>query len=276
MEVSRLMTKGIILNKKRAKSSLRLAQDGPQPSLYQQIHLLIRDRIMNGEYPDQSLLPSEHELANLFGVSRITAKRALNEVAAEGLCIRRRGLGSRVTYNPAGGPLKSDTQGLLDIFSDLYLRTEGRVLEFSYAPAGKRIAEVLEIDESAEVQRSTRTRRLDGTPLSYLTTYVPADLGRHYDRGHLVHQAAVTMLEKTGVEVANAEQSITATLAEAIAAEALEIKQGAPLLRISRIVRDRDNRVVEYIVGLYRPDQFQYSMSLLRVDDGIRQFWTVK
>jgi len=232
---------------------------------------------MNGEYPDQSLLPSEHELANLFGVSRITAKRALNEVAAEGLCIRRRGLGSRVTYNPAGGgPLKSDTQGLLDIFSDLYLRTEGRVLEFSYAPAGKRIAEVLEIDESAEVQRSTRTRRLDGTPLSYLTTYVPADLGRHYDRGHLVHQAAVTMLEKTGVEVANAEQSITATLAEAIAAEALEIKQGAPLLRISRIVRDRDNRVVEYIVGLYRPDQFQYSMSLLRVDDGIRQFWTVK
>jgi GntR family transcriptional regulator len=276
MEVSQLMTKGIILNKKRAKSSLRLAQDGPQPSLYQQIHLLIRDRIMNGEYPDQSLLPSEHELANLFGVSRITAKRALNEVAAEGLCIRRRGHGSHVTYNPAGGPLKSDTQGLLDIFSDLYLRTEGRVLEFSYAPAGKRIAEVLEIDESAEIQRSTRTRRLDGKPLSYLTTYVPADLGRRYDRGHLVHQAAVTMLEKTGVEVANAEQSITATLAEAIAAEALEIKQGAPLLRISRIVRDRDNRVVEYIIGLYRPDQFQYSMSLLRVDDGIRQFWTVK
>ena len=231
---------------------------------------------MNGEYPDQSLLPSEHKLANLFGVSRITAKRALNEVAAEGLCIRRRGHGSQVTYNPAGGPLKSDTQGLLDIFSDLYLRTEGQVLEFSYAPAGKRIAEVLEIDESAEVQRSIRTRRLDGKPLSYLTTYVPADLGRHYDRGHLVHQAAVTMLEKTGVEVANAEQSITATLAEAMAAEALEIKQGAPLLRISRIVRDHDNRVVEYIVGLYRPDQFQYSMSLLRVDDGIRQFWTVK
>ncbi len=84
------------------------------------------------------------------------------------------------------------------------------------------------------------------------------------------------MLEKTGVEVANAEQSITATLAEAIAAEALEIKQGAPLLRISRIVRDRDSRVVEYIVGLYRPDQFQYSMSMLRVDDGIRQFWAVK
>ena len=257
-----------------AKPSLSMAESGPPPPLYRQIYLLIRDRIMNGEYPNQSLLPSEKEVANLFGVSRITAKRALNEIAAEGLCVRRRGHGSRVTYKPSGRPLKSDTQGLLDVFSYLNLRTEGRVIEFGYMPAGKRIAGILGIDETAEVQRSVRTRRLDGKPLSFLTTYVPANLGRRYDREHLIHRAAVTLLERTGVEVANAEQTITATLAEAVAAEALEIKQGAPLLRISRIVRDGEDRVVEYIVGLYRPDQFQYQESLLRVDDGIRQFWT--
>lgn len=49
-----------------------------------------------------------------------------------------------------------------------------------------------------------------------------------------------------------------------------EIKQGAPLRRISRIVHDRRRRVVEYIVGLYRPDQFQYDMYLSWVDNGIR------
>ena len=59
-----------------------MAESGPPPPLYRQIYLLIRDRIMNGEYPNQSLLPSEKEVANLFGVSRITAKRALNEIAA--------------------------------------------------------------------------------------------------------------------------------------------------------------------------------------------------
>jgi GntR family transcriptional regulator len=251
-------------------------KSGLQPPLYQQIYLLIRDRIMSGEYPDQSLLPSEHETAKMFGVSRITSKRALNEIAAEGLCIRKRGQGTRVTYHPSGGPLKSDTQGLLEVFSNLHLQTEGQVLKFEYMPAGRRIARILEIDDTTEVQRSVRTRRLDGKPLSYLTTYVPADLGRRYERKHLVHQAAVTLLEKTGVEIAGAEQTITATLAEAVAAEALEIKQGAPLLRISRIVHDREDRVVEYIVGLYRPDQFQYDMFLSRIDSDGRQAWAAK
>jgi len=250
-----------------------MADGGQQPPLYQQIYLMIRHRIMSGEYPDQSLLPGEHAAAEMFGVSRITAKRALNEVAAEGLCVRRRGKGSRVTYKPSGGPIKSDTQGLLDVFTDMNLKTEGQVLEFDYRPAGQRIADILGIDIRSEVQRSVRLRHLNGKPISYLTTYVPADLGRRYERGHLADQAAVTLLEKTGVDIDTAEQTITASLAEAVTAEALEVKQGAPLLRISRIVRNDENRVVEYIVGLYRPDQFQYGMSLKRVDDGNRHSW---
>jgi GntR family transcriptional regulator len=252
-----------------------MADSGLQPPLYQQIYLMIRDRITHGEYPDQSLLPTEHEMANQFGVSRITAKRALNEIAADGLCVRKRGQGSRVTYKLANAPLKSDAQGLLDVFAGMNMHTEGRVLEFDYRPAGKRIAEIFGTDATAEVQRSVRTRYHDGKPLSYLTTYVPADLGRRYQRKHLADQAVVTMLEKTGVEVAGADQTITAVLAEAVVATALKVKQGTPLIRISRIVRDRNGRVVEYIAGLYRPDRFQYGMSMTRVDDGIRQFWTV-
>jgi GntR family transcriptional regulator len=61
-----------------------------------------------------------------------------------------------------------------------------------------------------------------------------------------------------------------------VAAQTLEIKQGAPLLRISRIVRDHEDRVVEYIVGLYRPDQFQYDMVLYRINSDGRQTWAAK
>ena len=61
-----------------------------QSPLYQQIYLVIRDRILSGEYPDQSLRPGENELVAQFGVSRITAKRALNELSTEGLCDRKR------------------------------------------------------------------------------------------------------------------------------------------------------------------------------------------
>ncbi len=252
-----------------------IAESDSKPPLYQQIYLLIRDRITSGEYADQSLLPTEHETAEMFGVSRITAKRALNEIAADGLCVRKRGQGSRVTYKLAGAPLKSDAQGLLDVFAGMNMHTEGEVLEFDYRPAGTRIANIFCVKAGTEMQRSVRVRHHDGKPLSYLTTYVPADLGRRYERTHLNDQAVITMLEKTGVEIADADQTITAALAEAVAAKALEVKQGTPLLRISRIVRDKTGTVVEYIAGLYRPDRFQYGMSLSRVDDGIRQFWTV-
>ena len=311
-----------------------------QSPLYQKIYLVIRDRILSGEYPDQSLLPSEHELAELFGVSRITAKRALNEISAEGLCDRKRGRGSRVTYKPATTPLKTDVQGLLDYLFQMNLATEGFVLKFEYVAApfsakralneisaeglcdrkrgrGSRvtykpattplktdvqglldylfqmnlategfvlkfeyvaataeIATVMKIEEGTEIQHSVRVRHQDGTPFSYLTTYVPGDLGRLYTHKHLASQAVLTVLEKTGVEVAHAEQTITATLAGARAAESLQVKLGSPLLRISRIVFDRNEKVVEHIIGLYRPDQYQYRTLLSRVSTGDETTWS--
>ena len=181
-----------------------------KPPLYQQIYLQIREKITSGDYPDGSLLPTESEAALLFGVSRITVKRAFNELAADGLCVRKRGQGSRVTYKMSATPLKSDFQGLLDVFADMNMNdTEGKVLEFEYIAAGARIAEIFNIEPSAQIQRSVRVLYHERKALSYLTTYVPADLGRQYESLHLVDQPVVTMLEKTGVKVANAEQAIT-------------------------------------------------------------------
>lgn len=236
-----------------------------QTPLYQHIYLIIRDRILSGEYPDQSILPGELELAELFGVSRITAKRALNEISADGLCNRQRGRGSRVTYKPATAPLKTDVQGLLDHLSQMNLETEGFVLEFDYVAASSEIATVMKIEEGTEIQHSVRVRHLNATPFSYLTTYVPGDIGRLYTPKNIASQAVLTVLEKVGVEVVRAEQTITATLASTKVAEALKVRLGSPLLRICRKVFDRNETVVEYIIALYRPDQYQYHTLLSRV-----------
>ncbi|RME67622.1 MAG: GntR family transcriptional regulator, partial [Alphaproteobacteria bacterium] len=87
--------------------SKKTAQVEPLPSeaidsalptpLYHQIYVLMREKIISGVYHDGSLIPSEHELEKMFGVSRITAKRALDELASEGLVTRRRGRGTTVT-----------------------------------------------------------------------------------------------------------------------------------------------------------------------------------
>jgi GntR family transcriptional regulator len=165
-------------------------------------------------------------------------------------------------------------QGLLDYLFQMNMATKGFVLKFDYVAASAEIATVMKIEAGVEIQRSIRVRHLDGTPFSYLTTYVPGDLGRVYTREHLVSQAVLTVLEKTGVQVANAEQTITATLAGARAAESLQVKLGSPLLRIVRVVFDREHRVVEYIIGLYRPDQYQYRTLLSRVSTGDAVSWS--
>ena len=242
-------------------------------SLYKQIYLILRSRILNGEYSNQSVLPGEMEMARQFGVSRITAKRALNDLAAEGLCIRKRGIGSIVTFKPSTGPLQADVQGLLEFLSHVNLNTKAVMLSLEYLPASEKISEILKIPRGTEIQRSTRMRVFEDKPFSYLDTYVPADLGRSMDQSGLGTRAALTLLEDQGVKVKNAEQTITATLADTSIAEALEVSPGSPLLRITRVVFDEKSRVVEYIIGLYRPDRFEYRMMLSRVSDGDTYSW---
>jgi len=254
--------------------TLTLIKSRSDASLYKQIHLTIRSRILNGEYPDQSVLPGEIELSRQFGVSRITAKRALNELAAEGLCSRKRGFGSLVTFNPSTGPLQANAQGLMDFVAKVNQKTEGVMLELDYLPASSEIAEIMQIATGTEIQRTVKIRYFDGKLFSYLTTCIPADIGKLLNSDDLGNVAALTLLEQQGIKIAHAEQTITSTLADTTVAEALDINPGAPLLRVTRIVFDSSMRVVEYIIGLYRPDRFEYRMLLSRVSEGGVNSWT--
>ncbi|MHC4221204.1 MAG: GntR family transcriptional regulator [Planctomycetota bacterium] len=254
-------------------ANLTQLKSRPDTSLYKQIHLTIRNRILSGEYPDQSLLPGEMKLSRQFGVSRITAKRALNELAAEGLCSRKRGSGSLVTFNPSNGPLQANAQGLLDFISYVGQKAGGVLLELEYLPASSEIAEIMKIPAGIDIQRTVKVRYFDDKPFSYLTTCVPAGIGRLINPDDLGNTAVLTLLERQGLKIAQAEQTITSTLADTTVAEALNIKPGSPLLRITRIVFDSSMSVVEYIVGLYRPDRFEYRMMLSRVSDGGVKSW---
>lgn len=242
----------------------RLDASGPVP-LYHQIFLILRNRIYGAELSEGDLVPGEQELAAEFGVSRITAKRALNELADAGLVVRERGRGTRVIKRPPVPAVTSSIEGWLENISLMGLSTEARVLDFDYVPASDEIAQALEVEAGTEVQRAVRVRRLDGEPMSYLVTYVPADIGRQYGRDDLNVTPLLHLLERAGVDVASARQTISATLADAEVAANLSIHAGAPLIEVRRVVRDRSERPVEYIRVLYRPDLYHFEMSMRRV-----------
>ena len=75
------------------------------------------------------------------------------------------------------------------------------------------------------------------------------------------------------MSVHSAAQSVTATLAAPDVAEELEVPVGSALLALTRVVRDKDGRGVEYLSGLYRPDLFRLEMQLSRVGEGGARHW---
>jgi len=245
----------------------------PTP-LYHQIYLILRAQILDGTYTRHQFLPGEQEVARCFNVSRITAKRALDEIAAAGLAVRERGRGTRVDYAAPTRPLRSSVEGFLENVHVMGLETDVRLLSFDFIPANEEVAVALGCGPGDAVQRAVRVRSTKSGPFSHLTTFVPEDIGRSYDADDLASTPLLTLLERYGVVVTSAEQTIGAVLADTVTAPALDVELGAPLLSIRRRVCDQEDRPVEYIKALYRPDRYHHHMKLSRVEEEGRPQWS--
>lgn len=242
--------------------------------LYHQIALIFRQKILNGYYATDDRLPTEKEITAEYGVSRITAKRALDDLAQEGLVVRERARGTRVSYTAGMQPVKSSVEGVLENLLAMGLETNVTLLSFGYEQATDDIAEQLECLKGSLVQRAVRVRSLDDEPFSYLVTYVPEDIGRQYAKEELAEKPLLSLLERSGVDVESANQILSATLADAETAAALNVEIGTALLAISRVVCDQNGRPVEFISALYRPDRYQYHMELIRIRGEGENTWS--
>lgn len=247
----------------------------PTP-LYHQIYLILRGQILDGTLSEGAWLPGEEELARQFNVSRITARRALAELAAERLVTRGRGRGTRVSGACPPVSVHGGLEGLIENLLNMGLKTRVALVEFSYEPALPHVAAALRLKPGDEVQRAIRVRSIAEGPFSYLTTFVPAAVGRKFGRRELAREPLLALLERAGIVIGGAEQTISATLADTRVAPFLETAVGAPLVRISRVVHDTAGIPVEFIVALYRPDRYQFRMNLDRVRGGSREIWSAK
>ena len=252
---------------------LGVDKDSPTP-LYHQIYVILKNKIYDGSFPYQSVVPSEKRICATFGVSRITAKRALDDLASADLVIRRRGGGTRVCYKVPGPPVQSSVEGLLENLLAMGLKTQVTLLEFEYETAPLHVSEAMNCKRDTIAQKAVRVREMEGRPFSYLTTWVPEDIGRSYSKQDIATKPLLTLFECGGVVVSSASQTIAATAADAAAARALDVDIGSPLLKITRVVFDQTDRVVEYFIGLYRPDRYQFQLNLTRVEGEENKAWS--
>lgn len=244
--------------------------------LYHRIYVVLRQQLAEGRWPPDGAMPSEHELAGLFGVSRITIRRALDRLEKEGLISRRRGSGTFARPGADLPPIRQDLNGLLENLLVMGLETGVQVLDFAYVTAPAEVAAALEVPARTVVQKAVRVRSHRGTPFSHLTTWVPEDVGRRYDRAQLARRPLLALLEEAGYAVSRADQVVSAKLADSAVAEALSMEVGAALLSVRRQVRDPHDRVIEYIQALYRPELYEYHMGMRRVSRAGLSLWSAE
>lgn len=241
----------------------QLDESLPTP-LYHQIYLVLREQIRSGAIAPDVMLPGEQHLAKLFSVSRITVKRALNELAADGLLNRHRGRGTIVTSAAAIPVVKGSFDNLLESLRIMGLETQIEVIDIANISADAPTAKLLEVEIGTPVQRAVRRRMLQGEPFSYLVTYIPGDIAQHFSVKEMATTSLLILLERAGAAVFDAEQWITAVGAEPLVASALGVSAGAPLLKVERVMRDADGRPVQLIYSHYRSDRFQYHVKTHR------------
>jgi GntR family transcriptional regulator len=239
-----------------------MAVDARLPTpLWHQIFSQLRDAIISGRYANEAFLPSEQELSAQFHVSRVTTKRALDELAAAGMAVREQGRGTRVSAVQGRTNVRGHISGLVH---SLHAngRHSVRLIDFGYVPAPEEVAVGLGLKKGNEVQRATRVWNGPHGPFSHLTTSVPGPLGRSWTRADLLKRPMISLLESQGLIVGRAQETITATLADRIVGPRLAVETGTPLLTITRTVFDTRGNALEYIVALYPPERYQYTVSL--------------
>jgi GntR family transcriptional regulator len=239
-----------------------------------QVYLVLRDRIRSGAFGFGAKLPTENELAVYHGVSRVTVRRALGELARERFIERRPSAGTRVIYRPAPVPVTADISGVLANLADMGRRTAVKLLSFDYVPADGALAQALGVERDAPLQRAVRVRALDRVPFSYLTTHVPESVAVTFSKQDLASRPLLELLERAGIKVEHARQRISAALATPDVAAALDVHSGSPLIELVRVVRDRSGRAVEHLHALYRPDRYAFEMDLVRSGRADAESWS--
>jgi GntR family transcriptional regulator len=243
-----------------ARWSRMLRGDLPTP-LYHQIFLVLRDRIVAGELPHGAQLPTEHELAEAFEVSRITAKRALDELAAEGLVARRRGRGTHVIHRSQIKPQPAPLVGLIENLEILAEHTDVRLLGFERRVPPAAIRELFDSGPDAGLAHTIRVRSRDGIPFGHYESWTRTEHPA-FDAASLATTSRIRLFERCGIRLAQVEQVLSAAPADAAIASALEIPEGTALLTLERRSFDPEGALVDWLLIHYHPERFQYRMTL--------------
>jgi GntR family transcriptional regulator len=241
---------------------------------YYQVYAMIQQRLREGEWSPDEAMPTEQEFADSFGVSRVTIRKALNMLEEQKLILRQQGRGTFASRAPRKQN-RLNFSGLLENIVDFERHTKVRVLFFGKVALPEHLASSLASTPNANALKIVRVRSDSQSPFSHTTCYVPEPEADLLTEETLGNRTVIAALEAAGVAAATAEQRLSATAADVEIARLLKLEVGAPLIAMTRVVRNEEDRPVELLQALYRPDKYEYRVNLSRDQESAAPRWTV-
>jgi GntR family transcriptional regulator len=252
--------------RKSAKARVTTGDEGARVQLgyrplYRQVKELLMQRLSDGTWSPGQLLPSEPEIAAGLGVSPGTVRKALDELSAESLVIRRQGRGTFVA--------RHDEERILFQFFRLIPDSgerrfpEGHTISVAVAKAAADVAARLGIAPRAPVISIERVRLLDGRPCIHERIVLPRSLfpgiERHKD---LPNNLYAHYSAQYGVTIARGTERLKAVAADVRQAQLLGVRTGQPMLQVERVAFGVDGTPAEWRVSVCHTDQAHYLSEL--------------
>lgn len=230
--------------------------------LHIQTEELLRKLIRSPQYSKGKLLPNEIELAKQLAISRTTLRLAINKLVYEGLLVRKKGVGTKVSNNT----VSSKSVNWLSFSQEMAARKipiKNFELKLKWVKPEEQIANFFEIKTDKKVLKMERLRGQPEGPFVYFVSYFHPRIGLTGKEDFL--RPLYEILEKDYMVIASlSKEEITARAADKFLAEKLNLEVGSPLLVRKRFVYDQGERPIEFNMGYYRADSFVYTIESRR------------
>lgn len=230
--------------------------------MYVQIEEELKRRIKDGEVAVGTAIPSERELTEQFGVSRMTVRQSITNLVNEGLLYREKGRGTFVASLKVEQPLN----GLTSFTEDMKARgltPSNKVIRFEKMLPEPDIAAELQLEPGEEVFTVERIRYANEKPMALERTYLPARLFPALDEQAL-DGSLYSLIESGQQSISHASQRMEAALVRKEEAELLQIAMPAAILIIERISYLTNGTPFEVVRSIYRADRYKFVTEIQR------------
>lgn len=229
-----------------------LKTDSSSP-LYHQLMQRISADIERGTYPTGSRIPPEHELEQLYQVSRVTVRRALAELTGEGLLERKQGKGTFVA-TPRGSVKTKSLHSFHDSCRMNGAAPSSEVIHIKEIASSAADEEELALNPGSRVLETLRVRKADGVPVVLERNHF--SMAYAYLQDQDLSGSLFAVLREFGVEPRLAEHDVSLRFASSEEARMLETEEGAPLVCLHEVIFDQRGRALHNSTQLIKGDQF--------------------